>query len=84
MGFLMSEYGERMARVETEVTGLKEAFEAHKLDTNIRLTTMDKKLDDLLALRNKGAGVVWLVSGLIGTGLIGAAVEMFRYFFGVK
>jgi len=29
------------------------------------------KLDELLELRSKGMGVVWLLSGLFGTGLIG-------------
>lgn len=32
---------------------------------------MNKKLDDLLALRNKGAGVFWLASMLFGTSLAG-------------
>lgn len=28
----------------------------------------NKKLDDLLSLRNKGVGFFWLVSGLLGIG----------------
>ena len=34
------------------------------------------KLDDLLALRNKGVGIFWLVSGLVGIGLSGAITLM--------
>lgn len=32
---------------------------------------MDRKLDELLALRNKGMGVFWLASTLVGTGILG-------------
>jgi ferritin-like metal-binding protein YciE len=71
----MTAYGERMARVEVEVRELKKAFEEHKAETNVALKALDEKLNDLLALRNKGAGVVWLVSGLIGTGIIGAILQ---------
>lgn len=80
----MSAYGERIARMEVEVQELKKAFHEHKEETNRRLDSVDGKLDELLALRNKGAGVVWLVSGLIGTGIIGACFQLFNYLFGGK
>lgn len=35
------------------------------------LAGINTKLDQLLAFRNKGAGVFWLVSALSGTGMIG-------------
>jgi hypothetical protein len=47
-----------------------------------KVDRMDAKLDALLVLRNKGAGVVWLVSGLVGTGIIGLVVEFMHWFTG--
>lgn len=76
----MSAYGERIARVEVEVGALRTAFEEHKDATNKRFEEISGKLDELLALRNKGAGVVWLVSGLIGTGIIGGILQLFHTF----
>lgn len=35
------------------------------------------KLDELLDLRSKGMGVVWLLSGLFGTGVMGAIYAYF-------
>lgn len=37
-----------------------------------KLEEINKKLDDLLELRNKGMGAFWLASSLIGTGIVGA------------
>lgn len=37
-----------------------------------KLEEICKKLDDLLALRNKGLGAFWLASALIGTGIVGS------------
>lgn len=78
----MSAYGERIARVEVEVSELRKAFDEHKEQTSKRFVEISGKLDDLLALRNKGAGVVWLVSGLVGTGIISAILQVFHWFGG--
>lgn len=78
----MSAYSERIARVEVEVQELKEAFKAHKNETNNNFKEMGDKLDDLLALRNKGAGVFWLVSSLIGAGIVGGAVQFMKWLVG--
>jgi hypothetical protein len=56
----MSIQNERMARVEERLDKLEVCVEK-----------MDGKLDELLALRNKGAGVFWLASSLFGTGIFG-------------
>lgn len=48
---------ERITALETEVSYLR----AEVRDAN-------KKLDDLLALRNKGAGIFWLMTVLFGAG----------------
>jgi hypothetical protein len=55
---------ERLTRVEVEVQALKESLEDYKIETNIKLEKMNDKLDALLVLRNKGAGVLWILSGL--------------------
>ena len=34
----------------------------------------NQKLDDLLALRNKGVGAFWLASALLGSGIVGTIV----------
>lgn len=36
------------------------------------LEAMDQKLDELLALRQKGMGAFWVASSILGTGIIGA------------
>ena len=48
---------ERIARLETEVSILRE-----------ELKDANRKLDDLLALKAKGAGAFWLMSILFGAG----------------
>jgi hypothetical protein len=75
---------ERLARMEVQVEELKASLQEHKADTARHLVEINDKLDGLLTLRNKGAGVVWLVSGLIGTGLISGMVELMHYLFGGK
>lgn len=35
------------------------------------LADSNKKLDELLGLRNKGVGAFWLISSLAGTGILG-------------
>ena len=70
---------ERLARMEVEVTELKAAFKEHKDATEKRFDEINGKLDSLLALRNKGAGIIWLISGLVGTGIIGALLELIHW-----
>lgn len=78
----MSTNSERMARVEVEVQELKESFREHKEETNKKFVEISGKLDDLLALRNKGVGVFWLVSSLIGAGILGGAVQFVKWLVG--
>ncbi len=73
---------ERTGRVEVEVIALKESFDSHKRETAAEFSNINKKLDDLLALRNKGAGVFWLVSTLIGAGILGGLAQLSNYLFG--
>lgn len=52
----------------------------------VRVSEMQKqqqqindKLDELLALRNKGIGAFWLSSGLLGTGIVGFIVQLIEW-----
>lgn len=47
-----------------------------------KLGEIEDKLDELLALRNKGMGAFWLASGLVGTGIIGFLGEILGWFRG--
>lgn len=69
-------------RVEVEVQALKESFDEHKRETKEKFDEINTKLDDLLALRNKGAGVFWLIATLVGTGIVGGAWQVLNYIFG--
>lgn len=60
---------ERIAILETEVAHTRE-----------EIKKMSEKLDDLLALRNKGVGAFWLASTLIGTGVIGVLSIIIGWF----
>lgn len=55
-----------MARLEERVNALEEKVDA-----------MNHKLDDLLALKYKGAGAFWLMTTLFGTGLFGLLYAFF-------
>jgi hypothetical protein len=60
---------ERIAILETMVA-----------DMRTTQSSIETKLDDLLALRNRGIGAFWLASGLLGTGIIGALGAIFGWF----
>lgn len=55
---------ERITALEVRVTDLLKTQQ----ETN-------QKLDDLLAMRNKGVGAFWLASTLLGTGIVGFIVQ---------
>ena len=83
----MTAYAERIARVEVEVQELKASFNEFKEDTheefqgqNLKLERMDSKLDSLIAIRNKGAGILWLVSSVLGSAGILAVFEIMNFF----
>lgn len=54
------EWAQRLAIVELKIQNT--ATEIHGINT---------KLDELLALRQKGMGAFWLASALVGTGVMG-------------
>lgn len=53
--------------MEAEVSALKESLDEHKTETKEKFDEVNKKLDELLALRNKGAGVFWFISLVFGS-----------------
>lgn len=62
---------ERLTRVEEQVNELRK-----------KVDSMDTKLDELLVLRNKGAGVFWFLSLVVGTGLVSLVYQIMTYFRG--
>lgn len=81
---------ERLSALEVEVANLKYALEesrkesvAARKDVQERHDKMDKKLDDLLSMRDKGLGAFWLASALFGTGLIGLVGTWFDWWKGL-
>lgn len=62
---------ERISALEVEVASLKQS-----------ITSMDSKLDELLALRNKGAGAFWAITVISGTGLATVATWIISLFKG--
>lgn len=77
----MSAYGERIVRVEVELIELKKAFEEHKDQTARNFKSLSEKLDELLVIRHKGAGVLWLLGGAGMSGIfimITQALSWFR------
>lgn len=69
---------ERVARLEVEIKALDQKVDA--VDTT--LSSLDKKVDDLLALRNKGAGAFWVMSSLVGTGFLSLIYQLYEWLSG--
>jgi hypothetical protein len=59
---------ERIAAMEVRLIRLEQAVES-----------IDKKLDDLFALKYKGQGMFLLASALFGTGVLGTLTLIFNY-----
>ena len=57
---------EEIAALKVEVKVLKDT-----------VADMNRKLDDLIALRYKGLGAFWLASSLVGTGIFGFIYYLF-------
>lgn len=57
--------GERIAALEVRVS------EVQKIQQEI-----NSKLDDLLAIRNRGIGAFWLAATLLGTGIVGFGFQV--------
>lgn len=55
------------------------ALEVRVSDMQKQQQQINDKLDELLALRNKGIGAFWLSSGLLGTGIVGFIVQLVEW-----
>lgn len=71
-------HAERLTAVEVRVQNLEVKVDELKAT----VSEVDKKLDNLLALKNKGAGAFWLASALLGTGIVSFALTLFHYLTG--
>lgn len=60
---------ERITALEVQVESLTK-----------KVDSMDSKLDDLIGLRNKGAGAFLLASALFGTTLVGLVTLVISWF----
>lgn len=63
----------KIAVVEEQIRGIREQQAAHAKDTRERFDDLESKIDELLAMLNKGRGayaVLFLLSGAIGAVLI--------------
>ena len=69
----MNTVEERIAVLEAKVELLSVQVSTHAEETRTEYKTLESKLDDILALKNKGMGAIWLASALFGSGLIGLA-----------
>lgn len=51
------------------------------LETKLeKLDSIESKLDDLLHLKSKGMGALWLVSLLVGSGMLGLVAAVISFF----
>ena len=70
---------ERLAVLETKFEELSKKFDAHVEDTRSEYRSLETKLDSLLEIKNKGVGAFWLVSALMGSGIIGLFASFFQW-----
>lgn len=66
----------RLALLESNFERLLRELEERDKKAALR----DKKLDELLELKNKGMGAFWLASLIIGTSLVTAATAVLNWF----
>lgn len=55
------------------------ALEVRVAEMQVQQKEINDKLDDLLAMRNKGLGAFWLASTLLGTGIVGFIVQIISW-----
>lgn len=60
------EITERLVVIEERLKNISEALEQHVVDDRRIQGLIETKLDELLTLRNKGLGVFWVISIVVG------------------
>ena len=79
MSTLGNSDGERLARLETEVAHILKNQKEYEEDYAKSWAAVNGKLDEILALRNKGIGAFWVASSLIGTGIVSFVWQLFDW-----
>lgn len=69
---------ERITALEVRVQNLESKVDELRLDVK----SIDSKLDDILAIKNKGIGAFILMSGIFGTGVLSFLYTIWHYFTG--
>lgn len=72
----MSTEAERIAILETRFTQIQ----VDQLATNLKLANITEQLDQLLTLKDKGMGALWLVGLLASSGIIGIIYAVWNAF----
>lgn len=67
---------ERLATLESEMRQVLEVQREFRSDVK----DINGKLDELLGLRNKGAGIFWLMTTLAGTGILTMVYQFLDWF----
>lgn len=67
---------ERLVRLEESVKYLREDVTELKQSQK----SINEKLDELVAIKQKGSGIIWLLSGLLGeAGVVGIILFIFEH-----
>lgn len=68
-----------VAKMPTQAERLA-ALETSSALLSVQVQNIDAKLDNLLALRDRGLGAFWLASALLGTSFVGFITMMLGWF----
>lgn len=66
---------ERIVRLEETVKTMTKSIDTQEASQ----TEIKEKLDELLELKSKGMGAVWLISAILGTGVLAFVGVFFRW-----
>lgn len=72
--------GERISSLEAQVANMRAEQLAAQIATSKTHQDMNSKLDELIALRNKGLGVFWLLSIMSAGALVVIAAWVASWF----
>lgn len=73
---------ERVAVLESQVEHLNAQMVLDRSERKQELEVLSGKIDELLTLKNKGAGAFWLFGIIFGSGIIAAATAIVSWFKG--
>lgn len=67
---------ERIAVLESQVEHLNAQFILDRAERKQELSELGDKLDELLSLKDRGAGAFWLFGIIFGSGIIGVVTAL--------